>query len=66
MSRNLKPEDLKGLLAALKNQLERLLPGDAIPLVILDTTGVAHRGLTQKLQSVSRLTITFATSMSMS
>jgi len=31
MSRNLKPEDLKGLLAALKNQLERLLPGDAIP-----------------------------------
>jgi hypothetical protein len=31
MSRNLKPEDLQGLLAELKNQLERLLRGDAIP-----------------------------------
>jgi hypothetical protein len=49
MSRNLKPEDLEGLLAELKNQLERLLPDDAVPLVILDTTGIAHRGLTQKL-----------------
>jgi hypothetical protein len=50
MTRNLKPEDLEGLLSELKRRLEPLLPGDAVPFVILDTTGVAHRGLTQELK----------------
>jgi len=50
MSRNLKPEDLNGLLHRLKERLDPLLPKDEVPIMILDTTGIAHRGLTQNLR----------------